>query len=118
VQTQTGGYAFSFAAEADFIAATPFLAADGTPSAGVEATGPFPIADGRAWLTADGVVALNRSDVNALVRYSYAGSAPLDEFVIAGDTEGYEILSFDAGGSWWFLYDRFAGTLQKLRTWW
>jgi len=114
----TGMYVVSFKRDAGLI-----LAADAPVI-----TGPIPMSDGRAWLTVDGVVAQfrnNEQDRNGLARYAYgttvaAGSlaTPVDEIEFTGDTEYYQIMSFDASGERWFLYDRLRQLLYSMRTWW
>jgi len=100
----------------------------------VETTGPFPAADGRAWLTADGPVAYRRDDggngTNRLVRYvpgsgagvgadaTLAASWAVELDSIEFDDDDVRALGFDAGGDWWFALDRLSGRLYKLRTWW
>lgn len=114
------GYTASFAAAADFTAGGTVF-----DSALAIKTGPFPVADDRAWLTAGGPVALDRSDkYTRLVRYqfgtgSFATGAMATELdSISFDADDIKVLSFDPSGKWWFIYDRYSGKLYKLRTWW
>ncbi|MDX9959051.1 MAG: hypothetical protein RBT68_11475, partial [Spirochaetia bacterium] len=114
------GYAASFASAGDFTAGgTVFDLALAVK------TGPFPVADDRAWLTAGGPVAFERADKDSrLVRYKYgtgnfatgAKAEELDSIIFNDDD--YRILSFDSSGKWWFVYDYYSGSLYKLRTWW
>jgi hypothetical protein len=114
------GYVASFATPANFTAAGTVF-----DSAVAVKTGPFPVADNRAWLTAGGPVAFDRSDKDSrLVRYKYgtgnfstgAKAEELDSIIF--DEDDLKILSFDPSGQWWFVYDRYSGRLYKLRTWW
>lgn len=108
------GYVVSYENEA-FLLGTAALLSD----ADAEITGPFPVADQRAWLTAAGVVALTRGSGATLTRYAYGPTlTTLDSFVLGGDTEGLSVLSFDAAGSSWFLYDSWDGSLYRLGVWW
>jgi hypothetical protein len=114
------GYVASFAIPAGFTAGgTVFDLALAVK------TGPFPVADDRAWLTAGGPVAFERADKDSrLVRYKYgtgnfatgAKAEELDSIIFNDDD--YRILSFDSSGKWWFVYDYYSGSLYKLRTWW
>jgi len=118
-EDQSHGYVFSFGTEASLLSAAPLFAADRTPVAGAEVTGPFSLYDASGWLTADGVVAWEWWSGFRLVLYAYgAASSVVDEFIITGDTDGLDILSFEPGGTWWFMYDDWAGVLYKMRTWW
>lgn len=112
VRTETAVYAFSLKSDASFIIAA------GDP----ESMGPMPMSESRAWLTADGVVTMNRSSETYLARYAYdwtvAKTTPTDLLQITGDTEAYQIMSFDPSGSWWYLYDQLTQHLYALRTWW
>ncbi len=112
VKTDTGVQAFSFASDAALV-----LAPDAP-----EITGPVPMSDSTAWLTADGVVTINHNQNTYLARYAYGWTVadvdPTDTLQLTGNTEAYQIMSFDASGTWWFLYDRLAQQLYALRTWW
>jgi hypothetical protein len=114
------GYAASYSSDTDFMTSLTVF-----DSAGAIMTGPFPVADDRAWLTAGGPVALDRSQKETrLVRYqfgtgSFATGAMATELdSISFDEDDIKVLSFDPSGKWWFIYDRFSGKLYKLRTWW
>ncbi|HUW69355.1 MAG TPA: hypothetical protein VMX33_03920 [bacterium] len=115
------GYAACFPDSATFtVGVTVF------DSATALKTGPFPVADSNAWLTADGPVAFYRGDngSNRLVRYKWgtgnyttgAQAEELDSLVF--DDNDVQLLSFDPSGTWWFIYDKLSGRLYKLRTWW
>jgi len=112
VRTDTGVHAFSFVSDPALI-----LAADAP-----EITGPVHYSDSTAWLTADGIVTINHDNETYLARYAYdwttAEVDPTDVLQLSGDTEDYQIMSFDPSGSWWYLYDRLDGFLYALRTWW
>jgi len=96
-------------------------------NAASDLTGPFPMDEGRAWLTSGGPVAFVRGDkgTDRLVRYKFGTgnvstgteSTILDSIPIDDDDE-LTVLSFDPSGTWWFAYDRRTGFLYKLRTWW
>jgi hypothetical protein len=114
------GYTASFASALDFTAGGTVF-----DSALAVKTGPFPVADDRAWLTAGGPVAFDRSDrVSRLVRYQYGtgnfatGTTATELDSISIDEDDIKVLSFDPSGKWWFIYDRYSGRLYKLRTWW
>ncbi len=120
-QDNSQGYAASFPDSATFTAGgTVFDAASAVK------TGPFPVADSNAWLTADGPVAYYRDNngSNRIVRYRYgtgdfttgAQAEELDSLVF--DSDDVQLLSFDPSGTWWFIYDKLSGRLYKLRTWW
>lgn len=112
-------YVFSFGDEAGFMSTAAFFAADGTPLAGPEVSGPITMYDENSWLTSDGMVTLERSYAFRLIRYEYGSiAAIIDEFSFSGDTEGLDVLNFDSGGTWWFMFDTWTGMLYKLRTWW
>jgi len=115
------GYAATFPDSATFTAGgTVFDSGTATK------TGPFPIADSYAWLTADGPVAFYRgaNGSNRIVRYRYgtgdfttgAQAEELDS--LRFDDNDVQLLSFDPSGTWWFIYDKLSGRLYKLRTWW
>lgn len=112
VRTDAGAQAFSFISDGATVLASyaPVI------------TGPLPMSDSRAWLTADGVVTINHDKNNYLARYAYDwpgnDAPPTDQLQLTGDTEAYQIMSFDASGTWWYLYDRLAQQLYELRTWW
>lgn len=112
VRTDTGVTAISYVSDPALILATVAL----------EITGPVPMSDSTAWLTADGVITVNHNQDTYLARYAYDwpgnGAPPTDTLQLTGDTEAYQILSFDASGTFWFLYDRLAQQLYSLRTWW
>jgi len=112
VRTDTGVYAYSFISEAASV-----LAPDDPVI-----TGPIHLSDSTAWLTADGVVIINHYQNTYLERYAYEwpgnDAPPTDRLQLTGDTEAYQIMSFDASGTWWYLYDRLAQQLYALRTWW
>ncbi|MBN2875066.1 MAG: hypothetical protein JXM71_08220, partial [Spirochaetales bacterium] len=123
--TDAGAYVFAFATAADLLSSVPFFAADGSPAAGMEVTGPFWLSDERAWLTANGVVALQHDRRTSLVRFAYADAPAadaaverIDELIFNESTEDYSILGFDEQGKWWFLFDRWNGYLYRMRTWW
>ena len=87
-------------------------------------TGPFPVADDKAWLTADGPIAYYRDKNNRIIRYRWgtgdfatgARAEELDSLLF--DDDDMQLLSFDPSGTWWFVYDKLSGRLYKLRTWW
>jgi len=115
------GYAACFPDSATFTAGGTVF-----DSAAAIKTGPFPIADSYAWLTADGPVAYYRGSngSNRIVRYHYgtgnfttgAQAEELDSLLF--DDNDVQLLSFDPSGTWWFMYDKLSGRLYKLRTWW
>lgn len=113
------GYAASFPDAATFTAGGTVF-----DSATALKTGPFPVADNNAWLTADGPVAFRRDREQKLVRYRYgtgdfvtgAQAEEIDSLLF--DHTDLQVLSFDPSGTWWFIYDRLGGRLYKLRTWW
>lgn len=116
----TGAYAFGFASGAALVAATPLL-----EDAAAEKTGPLGIADGKAWLTADGIAAYRRDDRSRLELYPY-GYSPSATAAATGptvealelDTDGIDVLGFEPRGDYWYLYERLSGRLYALRTWW
>jgi hypothetical protein len=119
VQTEAGGYVVSFPTEAALLGPGPVLT---DPEA--EITGPFALSDAgsgagaNAWLSADGVVALTRYDGFRLTRYAYGSPLVALDTLAMEDGWDYAALSFDPSGTWWFLHDRLAGRLVKMRTWW
>jgi hypothetical protein len=70
----------------------------------------------RAWLTADGILALTHSNNTQLVRYAYKSGKKLDSLLI--DETWMSGISFDETGSYWYYYDRYKGRLYEMRTWW
>ncbi len=94
-----------------------------------DVTGPFRLDEHRAWITSGGPVAYVRGDrsTDRLVRYKFGTGDPtavpieyaveLDSIPV-DDNDDLTVLSFDASGTWWFVFDRRTGYLYKLRTWW
>lgn len=114
VETNSGGYAFSFQDEPGFLNPVAFLE---DPNADI--TGPFWLSDGKAWLTDDGVVTFVRYEGNHLLRYQYGQKDTIiDSLLLGDDIDGLDILSFDTSGTWWFMHKRLNGLLYKMRTWW
>jgi hypothetical protein len=71
-----------------------------------------------AWPTVDGLIALV-SDANGvfrLARYGYDGLGEKDEYVLSSRPDA--ALYFESSGTYWYLYERSAGRLFRLRTWW
>ncbi len=116
----SGAYALGYADRATLIASTPLL-----EDTAAERTGPFWPSDGKAWLTADGVVAYRRDGRSRLELYPYgyspsatAAAAVSTVEALELDTDGIDILGFEPRGDYWFLYERLSGRLYALRTWW
>lgn len=71
-----------------------------------------------AWPTSEGLVVL-LSDANGgfrLARYGYDGGAAKDEYSVVSRPDA--ALYFEPSGRYWFLYEKSANKLYKLRTWW
>jgi len=112
VGTDAGSYALGFADRTAFLENSPLL-----ESSGVEKTGPLRLYHGRAWLTAGGLIAYQSDQWTRLERYAYGASVePIDELRLDGS--GLQIVDFEAGGRYWYLYDEISGRLYALRTWW
>ncbi len=130
-QDQPYGFATSFASAANFYAGGTVF-----DNVGALQTGPFRSDENHAWLTSDGPVAFSREDrrTDHLVRYrwgtggfstffgdftpgNFSTSEEIDSIPF-DDTDELRVLSFDASGTWWFIYERRTGYLYKLRTWW
>lgn len=120
-QENSQGYVASFPDSATFTAGGTVF-----DSGTAMKTGPFPIADNYAWLTADGPVAYFRDSngSNRIVRYRYGtgdfatGAQAQEIDSLPFDDNDVQLLSFDPSGTWWFIYDKLSGRLYKLRTWW
>lgn len=119
------GFASSFASSADFTSSGTVF--DKTTIPIPVKTGPFRMDEGLAWLTSGGPVAFVRGNrnTNRLVRYRWGTGdftngtqAESVDDIPFEDTDEYRVLSFDASGTWWFVFDRRTGYLYKLRTWW
>jgi hypothetical protein len=117
VETGPGTSVFSFADEAALLSSTPLL-----EDSSALRSGPFPMGNNGGWLTADGIVTMNRDSETYINLYAYDWTAleatPTDRLQITGDTEAYRIMSFDPSGSWWYLHDQLTQHLFALRTWW
>jgi len=117
VETDFGTYVFSFADETALLSATPLL-----EDSSVLQSEQIPMGNNGGWLTADGVVMMNREAETYINLYAYdwttAEISPTDLLQITGDTEAYQIMSFDPSGSWWYLHDQLTEHLYALRTWW
>jgi hypothetical protein len=84
-----------------------------TNQAGIGSTEGLP-----AWPTSEGLVVL-LSDANGgfrLARYGYDGGAEKDEYSV--DSRPDAAFYFEPSGRYWFLYEKSANKLYKLRTWW
>lgn len=115
------GYAASYQTSGDFTDNAALRVLDwGTATV----TGPFPVADDKAWLTAGGPVAYYRDRNNRIIRYRYGtgdfatGAQAQEIDSLPFDDNDVQLLSFDPSGTWWFIYDKLSGRLYKLRTWW
>jgi hypothetical protein len=71
-----------------------------------------------AWITEDGIIAQTSGTNGRIVlsRYPLGPGGEKDSFM-PGSGHEYR-LYFEASGSYWYLFDRGAGRLVRLRTWW
>lgn len=72
--------------------------------------------DGRAWVSAGGVITVRQERGLRLFRYSFSDGARIDEFALPYVSNGD--MAFAPDGKRWALYDRDRRRLYLLRSWW
>ena len=86
-------------------------------AASIESTTISGLSEQSGWLTRDGLVTLSYDQNSRISRYAFSSGAEIDSERLPSSS-GDRKFAFDASGSYRLYFDKGAGTLHLMRTWW